>query len=649
MSDERDALIASLSREDPRWWYLNPDLESDEQIKLANMRLMRTVRALDQQQQDDKLRMARCERLYDPNSTLVGITYELRTGPYPLETRGPITMNIAKSAVDTVTAMIAKTQPRAAFMTDGADWSTMMKARDLERAVEGEFQRLNLYALTPNWFRDAAITGQGILRPYWDEQANRPEIERVCWDQIVIDKNEWMTGRGRQIHELRFIDKDLLMSMYPDKADEIAEYAKRDVVRYWTSYRTVEDNMVPLIESWHLPDVPPVDEDGNPVENHGGIHTINMDGVCLLWEEYVEDEFPHEMLYWAERTKGFWGCGLIEEVAGLQNRINKINWHIAKCHDLSNTYVVVEAADAKIRVKQSGGNVPLQVLPFNGTRPPSFETPMAVQKELYDHLLYLVQMVYKLAGVSELSAASQKPEGVESAIALQTLSDMESQRFSMQQQRLERGIIGLARKIIKLYKRAAENDDIKDKIPEASWKTHNVIKRINWKKVNMPEDLYVISIEAASMMSRTPAGRIQAAVELGNAGLFERDELRRLIGHPDLERAYDLDNAYDEHAERIIEDLLHGKYRAPDMTDGVERVLPKVAAAFVRALDGKAPEDILDGFRSWLIKGQKLLTDAAQSGADQQAASQPPPQGQPGGQPPPQPPQINMPSPQVAA
>lgn len=619
-SAEREAFIEQFSRTDPRWWHLDPSAENEEDAKADSWkRTMRVVRVLDEALQDDKMRMARCARIYDPNSSMLGVQYELRTGPYPASSTAPVTMNVVKSAVDTVTAMIAQHQVRAAFTTDGADWSTAMKAKDMELAIEGEFQRVDLYAYVPEIFRDSCMVGQGVCRPFEDQFTNKPEMKVIPWDCLIIDRAEWAGGsRGRQIHEVYFIDKSLLMEMYPDKAEIIARDARRDLSRYWTSWRMVDSDMVPIVMSWHLRSSPDSDD---------GVYAVNMDGVNLEWEKYEEDDFPHEILYWNTRPGSFFGCGLIEEVAGMQNRVNKINGHIARCHDLSNTYVVCQAIDAAIRVKQSGGSNPLQVLPYRGTAPPSFETPAAVPPELYQHLVYMIGMIYKLAGVSELSAQSEKPENIDSAIGMQTFIDIESKRFAIQQQRMERFVRNLAVRFLKILKAVAIREGTE---PQSVWRQGNVVKRIDFRKVNLDEDQYVISIQPASLLTQTPGGKLTQVVQMGNTGLFDRKELRKLIGHPDLERASYLDNASEDHAERIIERMTHGDYRPPDVLDDIPTCLPYVAAAYKRLDDGNAPEKILSLFRDWITAGSEEMARADQ----EQAAKMAPPPGPPGMPPP---------------
>lgn len=605
---------------DPRWWVPpdSPD-DPDEPWKDGWKRIMAVVRYLDEGEANVKQRMARAARLYDPAVEISGAHLDLSVGPYPLTSdRGPVTMNIVKSAIDTVTSMVAKNQPRATFMTDNADYSTTQRAKGLERFIEGEFQRTEVYDDAVRMFRDAAITGTGALKIHEDENG-KASVQRVLPWELVVDDAECLAGAPRQMHELRFVDRDVLKALYPDRAVEIEMACADDKIRRWNSYRQVESELIPVVESWHLPSGP--DEDD-------GRHAISIDGCTLRWDPWKKDYFPFVIFRWAERLTGFWGCGLSEELAGIQNKINKINWHITRCHDLTNSYVLVQSVDAALRIKASGGPEPLQLLPFRGTIKPEFVTPPAVQPELYRHLDYLIQQAYRIAGISEMSATSQKPAGLESAVALQTYNDIETQRFSIQAQRYERAILEVARQIVRLMHDIGGNDTT------TNWRSGNLSKTIKWKDVKIDEDIYVMSIQAASIQSRLPSGRIQAAIELGNAGLLERDELRRLVGHPDLERSMSLANASIDHAEAIVERLTNGKYDPPEALDNLPVALKYVTQSFMILKDKEGvPEEILDNFRMWMRQALREMKTPSAPEAQAAPFAAPPPA--PPGPPPP--------------
>jgi hypothetical protein len=611
-------------KEDPRWWLASEEDRPHEKI-------MRVVKALDQALDPIKERMARAARLYDPTVEVSGSVMDNlgAVGPYPLpgESRGPVTMNVVKSAIDTVTSMIAKNQPVPSFVTDGANYSMALRAKDLERFMEAEFARIGIYEKAVRMFLFGTCAGLGPLKIY--EADGKAEADAVApWD-LVWDPAECMAGPPRQLHHLRFVDRDVLKSLFPDEADFIDAASADDKIRQWTDYRSIDSELLAVVESWHLASGP---------DETDGVHAVCIEGHTLLWEKWEDPCFPFVFFRWAERLAGFDGCSLSEELAGIQNKINKINWHITRSHDTSNSYVLVQLADAGLRIKAAGGGDPLRLLAYRGSAPPQFITPPAVAPELYQHLIYLVQQAYRIAGISELNATAQVPAQFESSVALNTYNDINTQRFSIQAQQYERKLLEVARLIMRLMKRISD-----DKV-EARWRTGNVAKTIRWGDVKLDEDMYVMSIKASSITSRTPSGKIDAAVNLANAGLLDKAELRRIIDHPDLQRPLDLENSSIDHAEAIIERLSRGEYVPPERYDNLQVAIKYVANAFMMMKDAGAPDNVLDGFRLWLktavakaSPGMPGMPGMAPGGAPGPAGPQVPqmpgPGGMPGGMP----------------
>lgn len=568
---------------DPRWWLAKEGVMAD--------RIWLVVRALDEALESTKLRMIRAARLYDPTIEIMGTTMDMIPFGDPSYVRGPVTMNVVKSAIDTVTSMVAKNQPRAAFLTDGASYSEYMNAQDLERFVEAEFQRSDVYDDAVRMFLDAATMGTGFIKVWANEGDDEPCIDRVYpWD-IVVDEAEHQSGGIRQLHHLRFIDRDILKAMYPDKAKKIDEAAPVQELRLLNRYRQFDPHLIPVIQSWHIPSGPEEDD---------GVEVMSMEGVILGKKEWPYPYFPLVTYRWSERLTSYFGASLAEELAGIQNKINKINWHITRCHDLANSYVLVQPSDHKLSVKRGTGRDPLQLLIYNGMKP-DFIVPQAVPRELYEHLVYLQAQAYKIAGVSEMSAASQVPKQLESGLAIQNYSDQETQRFSIQAQRYERSILDVARHLVRLMHR------IGGKGTEARWKSGNLYKTIKWSDIDIDEDKYVMSIEASSLQSRTPSGRIQAAVELGRMKLLEPEQIRKLIGHPDIDRTLSLANALEDHAESICEKLSKGQDVVAEAADNPEGVLQHVLASFWIMRDRGAPDNILDCYRRFMASAVREI------------------------------------------
>lgn len=611
-------------KETCRWW----DAEKD----VAHELVFRLVRELSDRNRPDKERMLRCARLYDPNALFQGANIDISSAPWPYaDNMGGCVINLVQSAVDTVRSMISKNRPRASFQTSGADFTTTRLAKDLEKYCEAKAHQVAVYDDLETMFSEAATVGPGFIKVF--SRDGMVDVEPVPWEAIEVDPNECIAGEPRSMHEVRFVSRPVLAAMFPDDAEFIETVPEKngveDDLRRLNSYQQFDSDTVPVIESWHIPS-------GKKAAD--GRHSICAEGKTLLWEDWTRDHFPIVKFEWAKRPRCYWGIGLGEQLAGIQNRINRLYSYISRCHNLANSFLSVGAGDATIKLKASGGpgSSPVQVLVRKDPNVPmEFLTPQLVQSEVYQHLIWLIQMGYQLAGISENAARSEIPRQFESAVSINTYNDVQTQRFSIQSQRYEK--VGL-RVFELMIEEQAELGSGKDS--EVYYRSRNVVERLKFPK-SLTRDMYVMSIEASSVMSMTPAAKLQQAIELGNAGLYERDELRRLIGHPDLERVNNLKNAALDHAEAIVEQLIDGKYNPPEPMDNIAVCLQSVTNAFMKAKDEGAPEDILDGFRLWVKQATDMLNMAPPApeqppgGAPQPGAAPP---GMPPGMAPPMPP-----------
>lgn len=586
------------------WWDADDTAVSDS--------IWRYVRSLGDFQRDIHERHFRCAWLYNNQPiahdySFVGTGVEM----------GPVTENVVESVIDTATSMIGKQRPRATFMTDGALWDVQRRAHKLGLFMEAEFHRLNVYEQGARAFRDACVFGTGGVKIY--NLKGKAVVERFLIDELMVDERECRTGPPKQLHQVKFVDRSVLKAIH-------AKGKRKAEITYlidnangsdptgngyrWTNWRRVERNQVIVIESWHLPSAPGATD---------GRHVISLDNGVLLDEPWTKDYFPFVFYRWSERLTGFYGRGLAEQLAGIQLRINKLNRFIAKAQDLiAVPRIFVGPEDNHIKQKLSN-QVGLICVTRSG-KPPTFLTPIAVGPEIYQYKEQLKQSAYQFAGISELSAQSKKPEGLESAVALREFNDIETSRFAIQSQRYESWFLEVARQLVAVYKDIADEGGK----PVALWKARKRFETIDWKNVDLEETVYSMTIEASSILSRTPAGRLQAVIEMSQAGLIDQDEARRLMNHPDLERSMSLFNAALDDAEAVIEDLLEGKFKAPEPFENLALCVHRVQLAYLQAKRDGAPEEILAGFRDWVDLALQEL-QGSQSGG----AGAPPPPGAP--------------------
>ena len=483
--------------------------------------------------------------------------------------------------------MIARNRPKPTFQTDGADWSTKVRAKKLEKFVLGLYQKLDIYAQGVRVFRDATIFGTGCLMLYAED--GELHVERVPIDDVLADEREARDGKPRQMHRRFFVDKEVLARLYPDNADSI-----RSCQSVYAGSKLSQSNQVAVLESWRMPS----QEGGDD-----GVHAICIRDACLHHEGW-KGEFPFIFFRWSEPIVGFYGQGLAELVTGIQLRINKLNRFIDRCQDLIAVPRVFMDIAGKVPKAHLSNEIG-QVIPTRGgAKSVQFYTPPAVAPETYQRLQDLKRSAFELAGISQLSAQSKKPADLASGAALREYNDIESARFAIQAQNFEEFHMQIAARLVALAKETYKGDKT------VTFQARKFVQSIKWKDVDPEEDTFRIDIEAASIMSRTPAGRLDAALEMFQYGAINNDEFRRLLGHPDLEREMDIETANIEDIEATIEELVSGEFNPPEPTQDLEMGLKRIAMAERKARREGAPEDILEGFRTWLSQAGAMMKQA---------------------------------------
>jgi hypothetical protein len=501
-----------------------------------------------------------------------------------------VTENVVASVCDTATAMIARNRPKPTFQTDGADWSTKQRAKKLEKFVLGLYQKHDIYALGVKVFRDATIFGTGFLKIFADD--GDICVERVVPDDIVVDEREARDCMPRQMHQRRFVNREVLKALYPDHVEAI-----ESTPSVYAGEQLAQSDQVAVLESWHLPSKPGAGD---------GRYACCIRNACLESKPYKFDYFPIIAFRWSEPIIGFYGQGLAELITGIQLRINRLNRFIDRCQDLIAVPRVFMDIAGKVPKAHLSNEIG-QIIPTRGgAKSVQFYTPPAVAPETYQRLADLKRSAFELAGISQLSAQSKKPADLASGAALREYNDIESARFAIQAQGFEELHMQIAQRLVWVAKGLYKGKEAK-----VTFGTRKFVETIKWSEVDMEEDTFRIDIEAASIMSRTPAGRLDAAIEMYQYGAISNDEFRRLIGHPDLQREMDLETAAIEDIEATIEELLKGEYHPPEPLQNLELGIKRIQMAYLQARRDGAPEDILEGFRIWLSTAQQQLAGAA--------------------------------------
>lgn len=538
-------------------------------------------------------------RLYG-NHDYMGSSAAARVENISVQNR--VTLNIVQSMVDTAVSKITKQKPRPYFLTDDGDFTLKRKAEKLTKFSEGQFYSTNFYELAAEAYRDAGIFGTGAIKIFIED--DKIKAERIFIDEIKVDEKEAYYGKPRQLHQTKWIHKDVLKGAFPSAAKFI-DFATSDATsaKELQSYRN--GDMLQVVESWRLP---------TKKGKKDGRHALTISTTDLHNEEYNKDYFPFVFFKWNTRPLGFFGQGIAEQLMGLQIEINKILRTIqVSMHLVSVPKLFVEASSKVVSAhlnNKIGG-----VIKWAGTKP-EFGQLGTIPAELFTHLERLYNRAYEIIGISQLSSQSSKPAGLNSGKALRTYSNIETERFQATAKRYEQAFLDGAKIMIDLAKDLAETtNNYEVKVPGSGF-----LKTIKWSDVNMEEDQYMLQIFPTNALSQDPSNRLQEVQELMQAGLISKEDSMKLLDFPDLKGMYSMNNAGVDDIERQIELMVDGgEYQTPEPFQNLKYGILKMQQAYLKYRSEQAPEEVLENLRQWMSDAKALGDKAANEAANEAA------------------------------
>lgn len=580
-------------------WY---EVDKDEPDKVART-IIETVRDIEQRQTsifEGNRRHARIYAGYLPN----GMAWSSGPGT---NVRAPFeaTKAVIRSVCDTATALIVRSRPKATIVTDGADWDIQRQAKDLDQFLVGGYERSKIYEVAPRCFHDSTVFGTGAwkLVPRGTGDDWHVACDRVLPDDLVVDEDECHDNlMPACMYHRVVVSPYSLIKRYASKNPELASKIRAaSSVSSWPN-RSIPKGKIILVEAYF------VDPDGG-----NGRRVLCVEGAVIKDGAWKHPWHPFVVLHWAPPISGFYGDGIAYRQYGRQSRITYMYRWIQRCHDLFAT--------PKAWVDPAGGTPTLQMSNDIGAvimtrKPPVFQTQAVCPPEIYQWLNNLEAGGYEDEGISQTSAQNQLPTGIESAPAQREYSYKEGQRFAPVSQRWEHAVaVETAEKMTALYReRAAASGS---KTLTQRWADCNMMRQIEWP--DLEEHAYLIRAAASSLESLSPASRIQAAIELQQTGLLRAGEGRRLMGHPDLLRSDELDNAPIAYAEMVLQRILTGEYVEVDDYADLSILDSTIRAGRLLSITKGAPQHLIDALSDFLDRIDVALQRVAQSA---QAAAQ---------------------------
>ncbi len=497
------------------------------------------------------------------------------TGTPPWSSR-----NVIKSCVDAAVSKIGSKKPRPLFLTEDGNYKLQQRAKKMTQVVDGQFDAIKIYSKALTVFRDAGVFGIGGLKFTVDTDAGTVCCERVVPDEILVDDTDAVYGTPSQLHHTKVVSRTALKAKFPNKAAMIdkATGAFRPVP---TAGRQAD--LVKVYETYKLPSKPGAGD---------GKKILALDSGMLDECEWEKDYFPFVFFRWSERISGFWGMGIAEELYGTQLEIQQLLRNIA----LAQRLVAVP------RVFVRPGSMPTSKIDNNigaivtTDTPPTFQTPTAMQQEVYNHLKWLVQSAYEQIGISELSAAGLKPAGLDSGEAIRQYEDSVSERFLSVGEKWDQFFLDCAKIVIDL------NKDLMalGRSPKVKVQDRDFLETIDWKEVDLDDDKYVLRCFSTNILPTTPGGKLARVTEMIQAGFIPQEEGLKLLDFPDLKAYRNKVLASADLTDKMIDSCLDGHYMAPEPAMDLVAARSTAQMRFLEAKLNGVPARGLSTLSRWI-------------------------------------------------
>lgn len=587
-----------------RWW-----LEPEERIYHHVQGVLTTIESRQAFRRVSNIRWRKLYSNYDHTAGVTGGVHgrmmASRAGSGANAFR--FTLNVVESCIDGAAAKIAKSRPVPRIVTSKGSFKQRKKSMLLSKYIKGMFSELDIYEKAQQCFVDSCIWGTAALRFMVED--GQVKAKRVLVDDIIVDEEDGRDGDPRQLHQRAHVNRDVLAELFPDHVERIMTAGS---MLPGDTYTPVSQDLVAVTESWHLPSSEDADD---------GLHVICLDNCTVFSEPWDFQWFPFAMLRWKPDPLGFYGTGLSQQLAPIQLAINKL------CILIQDS---IEQVSKPNMFLPNGSNIIAQQVSSKvGTvirtqgEVPTFAVPQAQSPEVYAWLENLYSKAYQVTGISQLSAQSQKPAGLNSGAALREFQDIETSRFELTGQRFEEFFRVCGEMIIALSRQLYTSEE--GKKLSAKVKGRKFIETINWKDASLEDDEFTMDMFSVSSLPDTPAGRLEAITSLAQAGYLSKEMSFELLDFPDLDEAVSVQVAAMEQARMVVDKARwDGEYTTITPLMNVTAIRDYAHSSYLDALQQDTPLDHLD----LLVR----MTNDAQGWIDK--ASAPPP----GATPPPPPP-----------
>lgn len=434
-------------------------------------------------------------------------------------------INVIKSCIDTLTSKIAQSKVRPFFNCINGTFKDINVCKNAQQYFDQYFDIEEVNKKVSMAFRDACIFDHGVI--YVDGETK--SITKALPWQVFVRPAELTYNNVTRAY---YCQNDYPVSMLPERyrSKVLKANPDQEYVTYGIYYDTVDQCRA--------------------------VYISELDFVEI--EKYEGNRVPFIFLWYNNPIHGGSSVSVVDMLYGIQKEVNTLMSKVKDASQLSPALTFFLPDDATIKSTQLNNRVG-NVITYKATSdmsgsPVTVATPNFIDSQYIELINNLKETAYEMVGISQLSAQSKKPTGLDSGVALQTMENVESERFEEQLNQVIRCYVEIAKTCLRVFPK--EETILPD--------TPNRLD-VRWRDIVDEEKKMQIQFSAADSLSKDPSTKLQQLQQLAQVGVIPQERIAQFMELPDLEGGYSLSNNAINAVLSVIRDCIESdSYDVPD-------------------------------------------------------------------------------------
>lgn len=484
---------------------------------------------------------------------------------------------------NTISALVSKiaehTKARAYINTIKGNFEDIQVAKAAQQYFDIIFDQQNIYHIISMAFRDACIFERGWV---FVDKDNKKLKNVLPWE-IYVDGNEIV--RNEPIKQIVWKQDKFPVINLPDDIDT-SEVTRDEVtfIRYWNSKDHISATIIPEMRY------------------------IKVDA----WEN---DVVPFLTITYDDPISTKSTTSVVDLLYSIQRQVDSILDKISEAVDRSLVNIITIPNNSNIKDEKMSNKV-AQIIRYDFTsemtgNPVGIQTPAPIDGSYINLLNKFTDDAYQMVGISELSVTSQKPSGLDSGKALQSLENIEADRFQLQ-----------VNKVVHMYDEVAR---ICTELFDGSiLPVSNDRMKLSWKLLRKINEKMTIQFTAVDNESKLPSGKSVEIQNLAKSGFLPVNRVPMLMYTPDLEQAYSFAmNAYNAIQTVIWDCVKEDKYKI-DPYIPLEELKPEImnTCLLLKSLGGEDNERDIKKLLKLYKEADRMESEVGQAEQMDDASSQ---------------------------